>query len=153
MFLHFKIWHLLLKKLSKKVCAYFSWNSLQSWTKVLQTFSLLPQFLFTTRETKLDYYYHKVNVQVASRVAERLNPKMAGRGQTDPPPSSFSKSLSSKERVKPWFFVTFNIITSHIFPENVIEILQAVEKLWRISLSILAIFIDFHQFHGFFYIF
>ena len=120
--------------------------------KFCRLFHFLLQFLFTTRETKLDYYYQKVNVQVASRVAERLNPKTAGRGQTDPPPCSFSKSLSSKERVKPWFFVTFNIITSHIFPENVIEILQAVQKLWRISLSILAIFIDFHQFHGFFYI-
>ena len=48
--------------------------------------------------------------------------------------------VSSKERVKPCFFVTFNIIISHIFPENFIEITQVV----------LAIFIDFHQFFGFF---
>ena len=26
----------------------------------------------------------------------------------------------------PWFFVTFDIIVSHIFPENFIEILQVV---------------------------
>ena len=34
------------------------------------------------------------------------------------PTCGFSKDASSIERVKPWFFVTFNIIISHIFPEN-----------------------------------
>ena len=29
------------------------------------------QFLFTTNETEVDYYHQKVNVRVASRVAER----------------------------------------------------------------------------------
>ena len=52
--------------------------------------------------------------------------------------------------MKPWFFVTVNIIISYIFSEYVIEIPQTVQKLSRISLSILAIFIDFHQFSGFF---
>ena len=47
-----------------------------------------------------------------------FNPKMAG-----------SKNVPSKERVKPWFFVTFNIIISHIFPENLIEIPQVVQKI------------------------
>ena len=45
------------------------------------------------------------------------------------PPCGFSKNLSSKERVKPWFFVTFNIIIRHVFPENFIEIPQEVQKL------------------------
>ena len=31
-----------------------------------------------------------------------------------PHPSGFSKNVSSKDRVKPWFFVTFNIIISQI---------------------------------------
>ena len=35
-------------------------------------FHVLPQFLFTTTETEVDYYHQKVSVQVASRVAERL---------------------------------------------------------------------------------
>ena len=52
--------------------------------------------------------------------------------------------------MKPWFFVTVNIIISYIFSEYVIEIPQTVQKLSRIYLSILAIFIDFHQFSGFF---
>ena len=50
------------------------------------------------------------------------------------------------ERVKPCFFVTFNIILSHIFLENFIEILEVVQKIWRISLSILTIFINFLDF-------
>ena len=41
----------------------------------------------------------------------------------------FLKNVSSKESVKPWFFVTFNIIISHIFPKNFIEIPQIVLKL------------------------
>ena len=35
-----------------------------------------------------------------------------------PPPCGLSKHASSKERVKLWFFVAFNIIISHIFPEE-----------------------------------
>ena len=38
----------------------------------VRLFRDLVQFLFTTRETELDYYHQKVNVRVASRVAERL---------------------------------------------------------------------------------
>ena len=37
-------------------------------------------------------------------------------------PSNFIlNNLSRKERLKPWFFVTFNIIICFIFPENSIE--------------------------------
>ena len=49
----------------------------------------------------------------------------------------FLKNVSSKKRVKPWFFVTFNIVLRHIFPENFIEFLQVVQKILRNSLSIL----------------
>ena len=45
------------------------------------------------------------------------------------PLCGFSKNVSSKERVKPWFFVTFNIILRHIFPENFIEFPQVVQEL------------------------
>ena len=44
-------------------------------------------------------------------------------------PNDFSKIVSSKEREKPWFFVTFNIILRHIFPENFIEFPQVVQKI------------------------
>ena len=50
-------------------------------------------------------------------------------GQFDPHPCGFSKKVSSKERVKPWFFVAFNIILKYIFPENFIEFPQVVEKM------------------------
>ena len=62
----------------------------------------------------------------------------------------FPKNASSTEMLRRWFFVNFNIIISHIFPENFIEVPQVAEGLRRISLSILAIFIDFHGFFGFF---
>ena len=38
----------------------------------------------------------------------------------------FLKNVSCKERVKPWLFVTFNIIIRHIFPESFVEIPQVV---------------------------
>ena len=61
-------------------------------------------------------------------------------------PCDFSKNASFKERMKTCFFVTFNIILSHIFPENYIEFTQVVQKIWRVSVAILAIFINFFIF-------
>ena len=46
-----------------------------------------------------------------------------------PPPYGFSENVSSKERVKTWFFVTFNIILRDIFPEKFIEFPQVVQKI------------------------
>ena len=43
-------------------------------------------------------------------------------------------------------FCDFNIIRSHIFPENFIEIPLVVQKIWRFSFSILTNFIDFSDF-------
>ena len=40
-----------------------------------------------------------------------------------------SKNVSSSERVKPWFFVTFNIILKRIFPESFIEFPRVVQKI------------------------
>ena len=48
---------------------------------------------------------------------------------TPHPPCDFLKNVSSKESVKPSFFVTFDIIKSHIFREKFIEIPQVVQKL------------------------
>ena len=58
-----------------------------------------------------------------------LNHKTAGGrgGISLTPPCGFWKSASSKEKEKPWFFVTFNIILRHIFPENFIEFPQVVQ--------------------------
>ena len=50
----------------------------------------------------------------------------------------FSKNVSSRERVKTCFFVTFDIIVSHIFPENFIEIPHVGQNICRFSLSILT---------------
>ena len=61
-----------------------------------------------------------------------LNPNLAGKweggGQIDPPPCGFLKNVSSIERVESCFFVTFNIVLKHIFPENLIEFPQIFQK-------------------------
>ena len=50
------------------------------------------------------------------------------------PLSGFSKNVSSSERTKSWFFVTFNIILRHMFPEKFIEFPHAVQKICGNSL-------------------
>ena len=68
------------------------------------------------------------------------------RDQFDPSAAVFPKVYlpeRARKRLKPWFFLTFNIIISHIFPENFDWISEVVQKIWRFSLSILTIFIDF----------
>ena len=45
------------------------------------------------------------------------------------PHCDFSKNVSSKDRVRPSFFVTFNINLKHIFPKNFIEFPEAVQKI------------------------
>ena len=66
-------------------------------------------------------------ITLISALRKKLNPKKAGRGSIWSLTCGFSKNLSSRER---WFFVTFNIIISHIFPENFIEISQVIKKIW-----------------------
>ena len=62
-------------------------------------------------------------------------------------PVVFQKMYLLKERVKTCYFRTFNIIISHIFPENVIKIPQIVEKIMK-NLSA-----NISYFHRFFWIF
>ena len=59
------------------------------------------------------------------------NTKNSG-GQSDAPPPHpvvFFQNLFSRERVKPWFFVTFKVIISQIFPENSTEISQVIQEI------------------------
>ena len=66
----------------------------------------------------------------------------------NPPPAVFFPIFYFLERYKDLFFVTFNVITSHIFPENFNEIPQVDRK---IGLKIFfANIIYFRQFFGFF---
>ena len=59
---------------------------------------------------------------------------------------TFSEKCVFYEKHKTLIFVTFNVIKSHIFTENVIEIHQAIQKIWRFSPSILLIFLDILDF-------
>ena len=57
--------------------------------------------------------------------------------------------MSFQERAwSPAFFI-LNIFISHDFPENVIETLQVVQKIWRFFLSLLTIFINSLDFFTF----
>ena len=67
-------------------------------------------------------------------------------GQSDSAPYSFSKNVSSREKVKPCFFVTLNIFISYTFPDNFIEISQFLSSIWRIYSSVLTIFVNFPNF-------
>ena len=52
-----------------------------------------------------------------------------GGGGEFKPSCGFSKNVCSKERMKPCFYVTFNVIMSHIYLENFIKIPQVVKKI------------------------
>ena len=62
----------------------------------------------------------------------------------------FQKSIFWREG-QILIFVTFNIIISHIFPENFIKISQVVQKIWRFSTSILTNFINLWDFFHIFF--
>ena len=69
-------------------------------------------------------------------------------GQFQSPSCEFSKTVSSKKRVKPWFFVTFDIIIRHIFPENFhwnSSILSEYMKIFFVNINY------FHQNFEFFW--
>ena len=71
---------------------------------------------------------------------------MLGRSVWHSPPG-FSKYVFFRREWGPIFFGFFNFnfnIISHIFPENVIiKISQVLQKIWRFSPSVLALFIYF----------
>ena len=78
----------------------------------------------------------------------KFNPKktVGGRREVILTPLRFLENIIFIEIVKPWFFVILNIIITHIFPENVTEILQVVGKIWRFSSSIVFFFSHFTYF-------
>ena len=63
-----------------------------------------------------------------------------------PSPMWFLQKCVFWRNSKTLVFVTFDIVISHVFPENAIEISRVVQKIWRFSPSILTIFIDFSNF-------
>ena len=75
----------------------------------------------------------------------KVNPKEAERINLTSP-IGFSKNVSSGERMKPCFLLSFNKIMSHIFPEIFIKIPLVVQKIWRFSASILSISVTFSYF-------
>ena len=63
---HTKNWSILgLESIYKQIKGKFSDNLGQN---ICWLFHFLAQFVFTTSETELDYYHHRVNVRVAERL-------------------------------------------------------------------------------------
>ena len=60
---------------------------------------------------------------------QHFNPKKVDP-QFGPPKMYISERERETEREKPCFYATFNIIISHIFPENLIEMSQVVQKIF-----------------------
>ena len=60
-----------------------------------------------------------------SRIISLNLKRLGGQFNT---PCDFSKNASSKERMKPCFFLTLNIIVSRIFPENFIEFFKSFKS-------------------------
>ena len=76
----------------------------------------------TLRCTLTFFHFLYISKENSYLTLKRLGER--GGHLDSPPPCGFLKYLSSKERVKPWYFATFNIIISHIFSENFIEVPQ-----------------------------
>ena len=77
-------------------------------------------------EKLIEYFASAVSVVLSNfcfRSIPIINRNMHGGGgegggwgcQLEPPSCGFLKNVSSKERVKLWYVVTFNIILKHIF--------------------------------------
>ena len=51
--------------------------------------------------------------------------------------------VRERERVKPCFFLTFNIIVNHMFPESFIKDSQVIEKIFIFSFCSINYFYQF----------
>ena len=70
-----------------------------------------------------------------------------------PPPMPLFQGISKRcvfhKKGESLFFVTFDIIISHIFPEDFMEISKIIQNIRRFSYSQLTIFINFFYFLAF----
>ena len=71
---------------------------------------------------------------------------------TPTPPlfQGISKKCVFHKKGESLFFVTFDIIISHNYPENFMEISKVIQNIRRFSYSQLTIFISFFLFFGIF---
>ena len=117
------------------------------WNKLKFIYIHMDNIITNKWKWKSLVQYLLLVVWIPSKLRATINSKKTGSVNLSPhPPWGFSKNAFSGERVNPCFFVTFNIIASHIFPEDFIEIPQVIQKVLRFSSSILTIFIDFLNF-------
>ena len=97
-------------------------------TKILLIFVLFCKIKYDKARKKkfviFSFFYYITLIHLTLKRLGRGGWRMAGGGGVN-----FLKIVSSKQRVKPWFFVTLKTIMRYIFPENFIEIPQVVQKL------------------------
>ena len=68
-----------------------------------------------------------INVKICNITLKRLGGRVGVVNLT--PSCGHLHNVSSKERLNPVSFVNFNIIKSYVFPENLSELPQVVQKL------------------------
>ena len=108
------------------IFAYFWWKKVQIFS-ANQEIQVKNDALFSSWIGCSKFFSHYYSYISTMKKAE---PWKGWEGVNLIPPCGFSKYVSSRER---WFFVTFNIIRTHIFPENFIEISQVIKKIWSNS--------------------
>ena len=95
------------------------------------------------------FYFMKNSLLIVSYFVEVVTLILEGLWEGEIGPlCSFLSFFFFRERVKPWFLVTFifNNIIRDIFPENFIEIYHDAQKIWRFFSSTLAIFANIFDF-------
>ena len=69
------------------------------------------EYCFLVESTKRKTHHFRTKLSYQRPILTLKRPRV----NLTPSPCGFSENASSREMVKPWLFVTFNIIISHIF--------------------------------------
>ena len=91
---------------------HFLFNIFRYLQNVCSLHHVLGQFFFTSSEKKVDYYHQKVNVQVVSRVAERITTRVFRNQEVLRKFSKFLNLIASGQPVTKWQTSTFGLRNS-----------------------------------------
>ena len=94
--------------------------------------------------------FHNWNTPATNFVNLKINPKTVKEKSIWPNSLWFFQKCAFYRESETLIFVTFNVIIIHIFPENFVEIPQVFWTIWRLSPSILTIFVDTLHFFNIF---
>ena len=123
----------------QRKCRYSVWMQENTDQKKLHIWTLVRQCLLKVIWRIVSCLLNNIKYNT------KLNPNFCTFIHHPPSALCYFQNVFFREMVKPWFFETFNIIVSHILPENLIEIPQLVQKIWNLFFNINY----FHQFFEF----